>query len=301
MKAVDLIKTINSINKSKYLSEYKAYAVNTDGKRGVAFVIENKSIKIDEKFNKVYIKDFIFNISGVEEHVIFLFTNEKELNEHYGALCLDFLNLEKREYIKSNPLSWFKEWRDLLGDSIKKKMIYDYIGEMAVILSLTKNNKNPVWNSITKGTFDISTNDAIYEVKSSICKSIDAVTIHNQFQLEIEGLDKKLFIVFVKLEDNNVGESIDSLSKKIVEAGFDEVILKDYLDSNGYYEGKTERYKKYLIHEIRLYQVDNDFPKITKESFKESKIPTGIIKYEYTVSLDGLQYTLLSLEGENNA
>lgn len=289
MEVCELIDTINNLLRSKYLEDYDAYAVNVDSMRGVALVCDENVI-IDESFNQVNIKNFIFSIAGEEKKVIFLFTKNESMSDKYGMLCLDFLDLKHREIVLSKPIDWFYEWRELLGDSKKDKMIFDVIGEMAMLLELQKNGENPIWNSMTMGTFDITTAKAIYEVKSSQSKTEDHVTIHNQFQLEVAGLNKPLYICYVRVEDNNVGESIDSLFNELVNYGFNKESLSAYLDSKGYYIGKNERYKQYIIHEIRLYEVNDRFPVITNSSFINNKIPTGIIKYEYTVSLNGLEY-----------
>lgn len=292
MNEEELITSLNSIKKSKRLDEYDAYMVKTNDMIGVAIQID-KDIIINERFNKVFIENYYFEIDDVFTKVIFLYTKEPRISEKYGALCLNFLSLDNREMIKNNPIEWFCEWRDLLGDSTRKKMIFDFVGEMSVLLKLQKDGKSPVWNSITKGTFDITTSDNVYEVKTTHCKSCNAITIHSQFQLDTDGINKDLYIAFVKVEENNAGESIDSLANELIENGFNKNELEDYLNTNGYYAGKNERYKKFIIHETRLYKVDEKFPSITKDSFVDRKLPNNVIKFEYTLSLDGLDYLQL--------
>lgn len=293
MNEQELISKLNNtMTGSQELQGYNAYIVKVDDMIGVAIPVE-KELIINERFNKVFISNFLFGINGVPTKVIFLYTKEPKMSEKYASLCLNFISLNSRNTIQNNPIDWYNEWRELLGDSKRNKMVYDFIGEMAVLLKLQKVGKTPVWNSMTKGTFDITTDDSIYEVKSSIVKSFDSITIHNQFQLDIEGLNKDLFITYVKLEENNAGESIDSLAKQLVYAGFDKTSLEDYLTQNGYYQGKIDRYKQYIIHEIRLYKVDEKFPFITKESFINQKMPLNVVKIEYTLSLDGLDYSIL--------
>ncbi len=298
MTEKELIDTLNTLVKSIKLNEYNAYAVKTGGMIGVAIPVADEHI-IKERFNKVSIENLTFKIDDIDTKVVFLYTKEEKMNYNYGSLCLNFLSKEARQTILEDPLKWFNEWKDLLGDSSKKKTIYDFIGEMAVLLKLQSFGKKPVWNSIEKGTFDISTDDKIYEVKTSKVKTYEAITIHNQFQLDVEGLNKDLYIAYVKVEDNNAGESLDSLAKQLIDAGYDKNVLENYLRDNGYYEGKTERYKQFIIHEIRLYKVDENFPSITKNSFVDGKIPNNVIKYEYTILLDGLNYK--TFEEENDA
>lgn len=293
----ELIYILNDKNfNSQKIDGYDAYIVKIDDMIGVAVPIKN-DIVINEKFNKVFLQNKTFDINGILTNTIYLYTKDSEMSDKYASICLNFINPNSREIILNNPIEWYNEWSELLGDCKKNKKIYDFIGEMFVLLELQKMGKKPAWNAIKKGTFDITTYNEIYEVKSSIVKSFDSITIHNQFQLDAKGLNKTLYIAYVKLEENNAGESIDSLAKKLTEAGFDKNILEEYLLKNGYYNGKNERYKQFIIHEVRLYKVDETFPFITKDSFINKKIPNNVIKLEYTLSLDGLNYS--TFEGEN--
>ncbi len=285
-----IYKLNNTTIGSQELHEYNAYIVKVDDMIGVAIPIK-KNIIIKERFNKVYISNFIFKINNIDTKVIFLYTKEAKMSEKYASICLNFISKNSREVLETNPIEWYNDWRELLGDSKSQKMIYDYIGEMVVLLELQKKGKFPIWNSITKGTFDITTDDCVYEVKTTKIKSFDSITIHNQFQLDTKGFNKKLYIAYIKVEENNAGESIDSLANQLIKNGFDKLILEKYLTDNGFYEGKNDRYKKYIILEKRLYLVDENFPSITNDSFIDKKIPKNVIKYEYTLSLDGLEFT----------
>ena len=48
---------------------------------------------------------------------------------------------------------------------------------------------------------------------------------------------------------------------------------------------------KYKILEKRKYVVDEKFPCITRESFKNNCLPSGITQIVYTVDLDAVKYT----------
>lgn len=292
MNAEKLIDFINSIkiDKSKPINEYDAYAVNSSGYIGVA-IKTTEDVCILEKFNKVEISNADLTIDGVIHKTIFLFTKESYMDEHYGTLCLDFLDLKKRELISKTPLEWFKEWSELLGNIKKKKMVFDVIGEMKVLLLLQNKGLQPSWDSITMNTFDISTIEELYEVKTTTNKTTNYITIHNQFQLDDKGLNN-LFIAFVRVEANENGDSIDSLFNDLKNVKYKRIdAVEKYLETIGYGIGKNERYAKYVVHEIRKYKIDDNFPKITKHSFINDKFPDGIIKFEYTVSLDSLQYS----------
>ena len=302
MDANELIKKINSVKSGFYnrLPDYDAYAVSVDGFRGIA-IDANKNTIIDEKFNNVFLKNVDMDINGSIHHFVFLFTEEEYLNSQYGFLCMDFIKEENRDIISGKPSEWFNSWKNLIGNVSTNKIVYDVIGEMKVLLELQKNNKNPIWNSIDMGTFDITCEDAAYEVKTTKSKTHNLITIHNQFQLDASTINIPLFIAYCKVEKNDAGVSIEDLYNELIDNKFDRTLLDKYLLKMNYYPGKEERYIKYSINEIRLYKVDSDFPKITKDSFKNNDFPVGVVNFQYTISLDGFAYETLIKEEKDHA
>lgn len=292
MNASELIDFVNAtkIDKSRVIPEFDAYAVKASGYIGVA-IKSDENVFIHEKFHKVEIANAQIKVNDISHSVIFLFTSEPYLDEHYGALCLDFLSLQKRERISKYPLEWFQAWCELLGNAKRTKMVFDVIGEMKVLLRLHELGLNPTWESMFRNTFDIYASESLYEVKTSKNKTETFVTIHNQFQLETN--KDILYIVFVRVEKNELGDSIDSLFNELKSTGYNVDLIEKYLNESGYCVGKSERYEKYLVHEIRKYLVNEKFPKITKDSFINGKFPEGVVRFEYTISLDGLPYEAL--------
>ena len=294
MEASKLVQQINTLknNKSFYIEEYKAYAVNSNGYKGVAVEV-GESVDIDEKFNNVYLKKLFLIINKKEVNVVFLYTTDTFVNDRFGLICMNFLDKKNREIIANTPQKWFEEWAQLVGNTKKKKMIYDVVGEMKILSLLQKNGQKPIWNSTEVGTYDITALDGVYEVKTTKSKTVSTIVVHNQYQLNYQGLDKPLYIAYCKLEANDAGESIDSLYKELINNGFAKDILDSYLSKMNYYEGKSERKVCFMINEIRLYKVDDNFPRINELSFVGGHYPIGIIHLEYTVSLDGIEYIKL--------
>lgn len=289
----EILNEINSVAKRKskpILNETGVYAVNIDDCVGVAIECD-ENVKISESFNNALIANTVIANKFKEIPVVLFYVKAEKMSSQYGSICLDFIR--NKNIIQKNPEIWYNEWKELLGNSKKDQLVYDVIGEMRVLLELQRKKLKPVWESTHMGTFDITTSKAIYEVKSSQLKTTEIVEIHNQFQLEVENLSIPLFIAYCKVEKNATGDSIDSLYEELVRLKYNKQELDCYLEKIGYGVGKQARSRKYIIHEIRLYPVDEKFPKITNGSFKSGKAPQGIIKYQYTVSLDGLEYIKL--------
>ena len=84
---------------------------------------------------------------------------------------------------------------------------------------------------------------------------------------------------------------INDMKEKLISKGYDPGKLEMELEKQGFERGANIRNKKYKILEKRKYEVDDSFPKIISESFKGDKFPDSVIHIEYTVDLDGLEYT----------
>ena len=59
--------------------------------------------------------------------------------------------------------------------------------------------------------------------------------------------------------------------------------------------GTSSANEKYRILEARLYNIDDKFPRITFNSLKNNELPKGIIKIEYIVDLDDVNYETINL------
>ena len=101
---------------------------------------------------------------------------------------------------------------------------------------------------------------------------------------------------------HNTGHSINSIVDRIGQLGYNKSYLNKQLLNHGFDVGMSCRDLKFIIHDLNIYHVDGDFPRITPESFKDSVMPKGIVKVIYTVDLSGLNSEKMSnLELLNSA
>ena len=75
----------------------------------------------------------------------------------------------------------------------------------------------------------------------------------------------------------------------LVEKGYDPYKLENQLQKIGFEKGKSARKEKYKVLTSLQYDVDDNFPLITKDSFKGNKIPDNVEKIVYTISLNGIK------------
>lgn len=278
-----------SINTSKPIAEYiNTYVVNFNGLIGVA-VESNCDVNINEKFNNVSIIKAEIKRDEANRNVILLYVNENKIDGFFIKLCCAFL--KDSAMISTDPIKWYNGWKNILGNMKTEKKVYDVVAELKVLNYLQEINDLPNLDATEKGTFDICAKSGFYEVKATKSKSSEIITIHSQYQLDTKFLDRPLFIALCKVEQNDSGDSINDLCTKLKENGYLMSQIESYLNELGYYSGSADRNKKYLVHELKMYEVDEKFPKIIDKSFVDGKIPNNIIKIEYNLSLDGLQYS----------
>lgn len=278
------------------------YVYKEEEEFGVA--IDNiYNVSIDETFSNVRIRSEKLLVNNEEKSLITLMSSLETHKDEFASFCMHFVEDEDsktREKILKRPLEWWNKWKELIGNRLHNPRPYDIIAELYTIYKLLENETNVEWNGPKGSTIDINTSEANYEVKSSLVRYENQVTISSQFQLKEEE-SKSKFLIYLKMEEMNGGFSIASILEKIESKIGDENILyvniEKKLEQKGYRKNSSIRKKSYLIHEIRKYIVDEQFPKITNESFKNNKIPANIKKIYYIINLDNIEYESLEVGG----
>lgn len=275
-------------------SRYNTYVISEENYIGVCFEITNEKIIEEdyfEKFENMFLRVRKIGIKGELLNVIELLTQRTDNYDAFSMICEDFCNIgnngENRKEIANNPRIWTKKWKDILGNKKLEEQAYSYLGELLVLLRLSE--KNIKANMTENGSHDIETNMKDYEVKTTILRKDAIVEVHSEFQLDNIN-DKDLSLIFVRLEEtltnansiNNVIEKLHNYYYNVEEMNKIENKVK-FLDS----EIKN---KMYCVLEMREYNIDEYFPRITNKSFKEEKFPNNIKDIHYKVNLEGIKY-----------
>ena len=293
--STDIIGYAKSI-KSLENGAYPAWSVKFEDSYGVAIPIDD-DVVLNESFAGARIKTMIIHISSENtQNAIVLLSNSQSIAIPFSTLCEALINPgengELRKMISRSPLAWWKEWKELLGNRNIDERIYDVLGELCVFKYVIQHGEEAEWNGPDGATYDIETVNRFLEVKSSISREKREVTISSQFQLFPP--DKPLALVFCCFEPVMMsGISIDGLLNEFQTMGYNTDLLNQKLEKRGFEKGMSARKKSFLVHEILLYKVDQDFPTVTPSSFIGGVLPAGITKISYTVDLSGLTPTPL--------
>lgn len=272
-------------------SEYPAYVLRTGDGFGVAIEVDD-GVEISERFNSCRFHTGQMRIDGAIKNFLFLDSMFEEYRYEFASLCTEFVepgpNGECRKMIHDDPFGWWERWCELVGNTSREKRVYNVIAEMIALAERYKCDKTTEWNATRSGSHDIECQDESYEVKSTIKRYGATITIAGQHQLQHI---KPLWLYFCRMEESLEGVSINDMKSTLVSEGYDESKLEIELEKQGFEKGASVRNKKYKILEKRKYEINDSFPKIVQESFKNDKYPTSIVHIEYTIDLDGIEYT----------
>lgn len=272
--------------------EYSAMVIRDNEGYGVA--IEFDDIRdISEKFANSRLFSRTLAIGGIEKKYLILSCMLDSLRYEFATVCAQFvepgIDGMDRKNLMSEPLEWWKKWRELMGNTISNKEAYSVIAEMMVLDDLYTQDNTVEWTAVNSGSHDIEGNESSYEVKSTVKRYGATITISGQHQLQSL---KRLQLYFCRLEQSRTGISINDMKDRLVADGYDKDKIEQQLYQLGYERGASIREEKYKVLEKRKYEVDDTFPKITKASFKDDHIPESITQITYTIDLDGLEYTV---------
>ena len=284
----DILNKFQEIKSLK--TPYLAWTIKTWEGYGVAVLYEGEEVR--EDFANAMICCDKINLNDQKRQVLVLLSKSSiEEDSAFVNLCFDFVNPgengEYRNELLKSPVKWWASWKGLLGNKSVDERIYDVIGELCVLKYYAEKGANPKWTGPNQSSYDVETDKFFVEVKSSVSRSKKEITISSIYQLS--NLNKELFLTFCTFEPAvNHGESINSLVDNLKDLGYNVSFLNESLEKKGLGLGKSDRNKKFILHSMYQYIVDDRFPKIVEQSFVNGVLPTGIVDISYTVDLSGL-------------
>ena len=267
------------------------YVIKDNGWYGIGIDMDLDKTEYFEKFENVRLITKIKNFSKENHKLLELITNRADLIEEFSLVCFDFINKFDNEKVNENIIEkankWWEEWKKLLGNVLESERDYDFLGELLALNYVLNEDTNATYSNLA--SHDIELPQYSIEVKTTTEKYNAEIHVNSQYQLE-NNTDMPLKLIFVRLEKSQIGYSINDVIKSLK--------LKNYdVNSLSRLEkiGTSSINEKYRILEARLYNIDDKFPKITLNSLKNNELPKGIIKIEYIVDLDDIDYETINL------
>lgn len=284
---------------------YETWTMKNRSEYGVAIPIKTED-EISEFFSgaHLYTEKKILNESD-ERNLLFLTSEKEDIMDTFAALCAELIapgeNGELRQELEENPLVWWSQWKELLGNKNVDSRAYDVLGELWVLKYLAEHGEQAEWNGPDGATYDIDCDDYYVEVKSTTARNKRQITLSNLFQLDPPN-GKKLNLILCQFEAASSGYCINGLIEDLIKLGYGRDILDMKLAKLGLEKGKTARRRFYDLHAATEYTVDDSFPAIRESSFVGGTRPEGVMSISYVVTLDGLpgKNLLIEVEGAMN-
>lgn len=277
---------------SLFESGYPAWTIKTNEVYGVAVPIP-EGIEVSEHFSEVKLYNDSILLDGIDNENVLLLVTEAEYIKHpFAALCAELImpgeDGSLRNELIANPVSWWRQWKELIGNRNVDDRVYDVLGELCTLKYLAQTGEQAVWNGPCASTYDIDCDTVFYEVKSTVARKKRQITLSNHFQLDPPD-GKKLNLVLCQFEPAQSGMSIDGLVDELTSLGYSREDLNDKLGKLGLERKKSARKRCYDLHAMILYEVNDEFPAIREKSFVGGILPKGIESITYTLSLDGVE------------
>lgn len=270
--------------------DYPAFVVRLGAKYGVAIEWEVDR-PISEYFSNAHLFSTEILVDGEEKVLLMLVSDREEYRNEFAAVCAQFVDPGEeghdRAALLDNPLEWWSNWKNLLGNTSLDRAPYTILCELLTLEYVLTFDPEAKWTAAESGTHDIESETGCYEVKSTKLRYGSYFTVSSQHQLLSP---KPLTLYFIRVEPSPAGLSINDAVDDLISIGYSPVLLERQLSKQRYEKGSSDREKRFSILEKREYKVDDAFPKITAESFKGDVIPAAIFSITYVVDLDGIPY-----------
>ena len=243
-------------------------------------------------------KDAVFNDG--------FFYAEIKLNENFVSFEISLLNLDYKDFFfmvisdmifrsteVANDLGAlmdrYNSWREFIKLILIPKSDTGLWGELCFLNFLIDNKIGDVrsWIGPDFATHDFKLANQFVEIKTTLNKYKNIISVNGIMQLNTDEKLALCLIRIVKVSDD--GLSLQGMVREIKSkiSSIDRSLLDSKLKRfNSVIEMSKDQFS---IESYNIYDVDEDFPRINSNSFKNNKIPKGISYISYMVDLSNLE------------
>ena len=245
-------------------------------------------IEVKHSFVSMKLEKSFVNFENKSIKSLCLSASENVDPEKFAIIASDFASAKNRRILESNPFEWVDKWRILFGDSLKKKMVYDVLGELVALKTVYQMDKTVVWMGPSGGTHDIVGDMNIFEVKTTQKKTEYLVSINSSYQLS---MTKPTNLVFVRLEKKPYCLTINKIVSDLISLGYSKKDLEESLESLGYPKGDRSRDDSYDILSILQYPINREtFPLFTIDDINRFAPKSNITSYSIGIDLNNIDH-----------
>lgn len=220
--------------------------------------------------------------------------NESVKMEDFANALIAFTKDENgsRAALIADPWAWAAKVIEMSGDKTSDLRPYPYIAELFLVNKLRAvglmTHPETEYRGPDAGTHDFELPTMSLECKSHLHGDTETkkgeLVISSEHQLSRTGT-KPLYVVYFPMED--MGDL--TLESCVNDFGSPRPVIMEKLAKNNFVEGDFAWQRPYHILDNPLvFEIDDNFPRITPEQFPNGRFPGGITKLVYHVSLQNL-------------
>lgn len=189
---------------------------------------------------------------------------------------------------------FFSSNKEILLSEINAQGLYGELLFLQTLINAKGANAIESWVGITSATHDFYIGQNAVEIKTTATQTPYYAHINNEFQLDNNDVNGKLFLRFYAFRKSPIGgQKLPELVSIIREQLENDILFLDAFNSKleeaGYIDAASTHYTTgYTLREVYMFEVGEDFPKIQRES-----IPKGITNLKYNLSISNcLDYAI---------
>ncbi|SER70653.1 PD-(D/E)XK motif protein [Salisediminibacterium halotolerans] len=266
-----------------------------DGTYGAA--IPYSGSDVNESYANVKFYSAHVAFGSEEQQCLVLSSSLFHLRNEFALICTNFIDpgvdQSNRQTVLADPIDWWRKWQELLGNAVKEKQIHGLLGEMIAVKYLKEHHSEVKWKPTDYSTHDIEAGEQAYEVKSTTSKYDEIISVSSQYQLRDPD-----YLLFCRFEKGAGGRSIDDVLKELHSMGIDQSVINKEIEALGFPAGSQARKEKFILLEMRLYEVNDDFPGRHLNEFLTNMNDPSIAKVTYDIDLKRVPFENVTEEAE---
>ena len=207
---------------------------------------------------------------------------------HFRILSNDLFLFDRMNGDELAIQDWCDGWKTLMGNRYSESRAYDVLAELLVYGYLLDSGVAPIWEGPIKSNHDFRCNRFDLEVKSTVIRT-GALIVEASNIYQFKKSNQPLKLAVCRLEEATNGSiSIDDVKQSICKFGIHSEELNEMIEWAGIITSQASSKRFNLTHPIAIYAVDDDFPSLNENDFKNDKIPKNIVNIRYSIDLESL-------------
>lgn len=227
-----------------------------------------------------------------------LSSRRPELRYLFGELCEDVVS--ELDGMEKKPIKALYQvvdrWRLLFERAagvLSDEAAAGLFGELTVLERLLAHDPSShrSWRGPLKASHDFVGSLRDIEVKTTTQPETRIIAVHGLEQLDVVS-DRSLLLAWFRLQDSSLpgsGSSLLDLTRAVLALADDEPAVIALLGEAGYVPGAVAANdrRRYEIADERWYDVDTQFPRLTRGVLDAGGVPETVTSVNYSIDLTG--------------